>query len=91
MSARACCCDYTRELTRSSLARKDGGVLDNLLALLGRGLLDLEVAVDNTKDVERLALVLVKTLDLASEDTVYVDVEAKLGLEHASKLPSAQP
>lgn len=44
--------------TRRSLAREDGSVLDNLLALLRSGLLDLQVAVNDTKDVESLALVL---------------------------------
>lgn len=73
-------------VTRSSLACKDGGVLDKLLALLGRCLLDLEVAVNDTKDVERLALVLVETLDLASEDTVDIDLETELRVEDFSKL-----
>jgi hypothetical protein len=53
----------------------------HLLALGGRRLLDLEVAPDDTKDVERLALVLVETLDLAGEDRVDVDKDAHLVLE----------
>lgn len=63
-------------------------MLDHLGALLGGGLLDLEVAVDAAKDVESLALVLVETLDLAGEDAVDVDREAELALENFRKLLS---
>lgn len=58
----------------------------HLLALLRSSLLDLEVAVDDTKYVEGLALVLVKTLNLAREDGVDVNRDPQLALENIRKL-----
>jgi hypothetical protein len=61
-------------------------VAGHLLALLRSSLLDLEVAVDDTKYVEGLALVLVKTLNLAREVGVDVNRDPQLALENIRKL-----
>lgn len=66
-------------------AGENGSVLDKLLALFGRRLLNLEIAMNDTEDVESLALVLVKTLDLASEHAVDVDIDAQVRLEYVGK------
>lgn len=72
-------------VARRGLAGKDGCVLDKLFALLGRRLLDLEVTVDDTKDVEGLALVLVQALDLTGEHAVNVHVNAEISLQDVGK------
>lgn len=45
-----------RRTARSGLAREDGETRDDALALFGRHLLELEVAEDDTEDVEELPL-----------------------------------
>mmetsp|Transcript_41521 Transcript_41521/g.96930 ORF Transcript_41521/g.96930 Transcript_41521/m.96930 type:complete len:774 (+) Transcript_41521:686-3007(+) len=57
------------------LAPDEAGALDNVLALVGRHALDRVVAVDDLKDVEELALVLVDALDLDVKHGVGVDVD----------------
>jgi hypothetical protein len=56
-----------------SLSAEDRHTRHNLLPVLGRHCFDLEVAVDDTKDVELLTLVLVDTLDLHVKERFRVD------------------
>jgi hypothetical protein len=60
-------------VSRSSLAAEYRHTGRELLPLFRGRLLDFEVAVDDTKDVELLALVLVHTLDLYIEESGRVD------------------
>ncbi|RMZ70021.1 hypothetical protein GMOD_00000054 [Pyrenophora seminiperda CCB06] len=59
-----------------SFASEDCNTRRQLLALLGRHGLDLEIAMDDTKDVQLLALVFVNTFDLDIEERVWVDLDA---------------
>jgi len=72
-------------ITRSRFTRKDECPRLHLFPLFRTGLLDSEVSVDDGENVERLSLVLVKTLDLAGKDRVEVDRNAQLGLEDFGK------
>lgn len=60
-------------VTRSSLSTKDGDTGLLLLSLLERHGLEAEIAVNDTKDVELLSLVLVNTLDLDVKESSGVD------------------
>lgn len=60
-------------VSRGSLATKDGHAGHLLPALLGRHLLQRQVAVNDAENVELLALVLVNTLDLNVKERRRVD------------------
>lgn len=62
-------------VARSSLATKDGNSGLELLPLLRRKRLEGKVAVDDTKDVHLLALILVDTLDLDVKEGRGVDID----------------
>lgn len=62
-------------VARSSLATKDGDFGLELLPLLRRERLEGKIAVDDTKDVHLLALVLVDTLDLDVKEGRWVDID----------------
>lgn len=68
-------------VSRCGLASKDGDAWSELLLLLGRHLLDLKVAVDYTKDIQLLTLVLVNALDLHIEKCSGVDGDAVVLLD----------
>lgn len=63
------------------LATKDRHPRSELLPLLGRHGLDLQVSVDDTEDVELLTLVLVDTLHLHIEQSCRVDGDAVVLLD----------
>lgn len=64
----------------SSLATKDGDTWQLLLPLLGAHCLESQVPVDNSKDVELLALIFVNSLDLDVEQGCWVDRYAERSL-----------
>ena len=70
------------------LAAKDTDAGHELLALLGAGRLDLQVAVDDGEHVEMLALVLVDALDLDVKHGIGGHIHANIGL-HAHDVMSA--
>lgn len=69
----------------SSLASEDGDTRDNLLSLLRRQGLQSEVSMNDTKDVELLALVLMDSLDLHVEKRRWVHSNAGGSLDELSK------
>lgn len=62
-------------VARSSLATEDGDTWSKLLPLLWGHLLDGEVSVNDSEDVELLSLVFMYTLDLNVEERLGVDAD----------------
>lgn len=72
-------------VARGSLSTENGYTRSELLALFRRHLFDREVAVDDAKYVELLALVLMNTLDLDIEERRRVDADASRLLDVLGK------
>lgn len=69
-----------------SLAREKYNPRVDLLAFLRAHALDRQIAMDDTKDIHRLALVFVDTLDLDIEHGLGVDGDAESGLDICCEL-----
>lgn len=72
-------------VARCSLSTKDGNAGLLLLSLFGRHGLEAKVSVNNTKNVELLALVFVNPLHLNIEESRRVDGDAIRGLDQFGK------
>ena len=68
-------------IPRGRLARKDEGPRLHLFTLRRGRLFDFEILVNDRKDIERLALVLVHPLNLARKDRIDIDRDAQFSFE----------
>lgn len=73
-------------VTRGSFSTDHGDPRDELfLSLMDRGILNLEISVDDVKDVHKLSLVLVHSLYHNIIKSLYWDIEAGVFLYPLSK------